>query len=155
MFFECSSLIFVSHIHTLSSLFFRFSPSGLFLSFFQLGLHWFLHTVCVSSVLPLSPSLFLPLCTSRFVLCLLMWNLVGDVFVGPGLKGFLSDPPQLVALPYFLFCSRSSLSLSLSQCSSVFLYCHFLCETRCRFLPSPPWSVPRHTKHRAHPLASL
>ncbi len=83
-----------------------------------------------------SPSLFLPLCTSRFVLCLLMWNLVGDVFVGPGLKGFLSDPPQLVALPYFLFCSRFSLSLLLSQCSSVFLYCHFLWDT----LKIPPLS---------------
>jgi len=58
-----------------------------------------------------SPSLFLSLCMSYFVLCLLMWNLVGDVFLGPGLKGFLSDPPQLVALPYFLFCSCFSLSL--------------------------------------------
>lgn len=138
IFVESSSLNFISRIHTLSILFFPFYPSGLFLSLFQLGLHWFLQTVCVSSVLSLSPSLFLPLCMSYFVLCLLMWNLVGDVFVGPGLKGFLSDPPQLVALLYFLFCSRFSLSLSISQCSSVFLYCHFLCETRCRFLPSPP-----------------
>lgn len=115
--------IWLSKVSSFSSpLIFTLSESCPLGLSFQLGLHRFLHAVCVSSVFSLS--LFLPRCTSRSVLCLLMWNLVGDVFVGSGLKGFLSDPPQLVALPYFL-----SLSLSFPVVISILA------------LPFPVWDT--------------
>lgn len=91
----------LSYLHSQNLVLFL-SPGPFPVFLFSLACMAFLHTVCVSSVFSLSLSLFLPRCTSRSVLCLLMWNLVRDVFSGSGLKGFLSDPPQLVALPYFL-----------------------------------------------------